>query len=69
MREREREQLEEANVLVEKAISIIGALLETRNDVDEDDYHEYGGVSYDLRMLYSSLHLLCDDIEEIKHEL
>ena len=64
MRERERGMLEEAGSLMERALDIVASVVETRENVDEND-----GLGYDLRMLYAGLSGLIDDAEEIGYEL
>jgi hypothetical protein len=64
MRERERDMLEEASSLMERALDIVATVMETRENVDEND-----GLAYDLRALYAGLSALLDDVEEIGYDL
>ena len=64
MRERERDMLEEASSLMERALDIVATVMETRENIDEND-----GLAYDLRALYAGLSGLLDDVEEIGYDL
>ena len=64
MRERERDMLEEASSLMERALDIVATVMETRENIDEND-----GLAYDLRALYAGLSGLLYDVEEIGYDL
>ena len=62
MRNRERAMLEEVINKLHASADIVATLLENRDD-------EEGGVSYDLRVLYTTILSLIDDADEIYYEL
>tara|TARA_Y100000296_G_C5085746_1_gene212304 strand:- start:434 stop:628 length:195 start_codon:yes stop_codon:yes gene_type:complete len=64
MRNRERAILEEVADKIHVASDLVATILEGREAFEEE-----GGVSFDLRMLYSGLIGMIDDIDEISYEL
>jgi hypothetical protein len=62
MRNRERAMLEDVANKLNDSADIVATLLEGRDD-------EEGGVSYDLRILYTGLLGMVDDVDEISYEL
>ena len=56
--------LEEASSLVDRALNIVGTVLETRENMDENE-----GLAYDLHALYAGMSGLLDDIEGIADDL
>jgi hypothetical protein len=64
MRNRERARMDEVAEFLHRSADIIATLLETRENIDEED-----AVGYDLRILYSELTRLSDDAEDIGYEL
>ena len=62
MRNRERAMLENVANKINEAADVIATLLEGRDD-------EESGVGYDLRILYTNLLSMMDDVDEISYEL
>jgi hypothetical protein len=62
MRNRERAMLEEVGNKINESADVVATLLEGRDD-------EEGGVGYDLRILYTNLLSMIDDVDEISYEL
>ena len=62
MRNRERAMLEDVANKLNDSADIVATLLEGRDD-------EEGGISYDLRILYTGLLGMVDDVDEISYEL
>ena len=63
MRNRERIMLADVSDKLQEAIDIVATVIEGREGDEE------GGVNFDLRMLYSGLVGLNDDVDEISYEL
>ena len=62
MRNRERAMLENVANKINESADVIATLLEGRDD-------EESGVGYDLRILYTNLLSMMDDVDEISYEL
>ena len=62
MRNRERAMLENVANKINESADVIATLLEGRDD-------EESGVGYDLRILYTNLLSMIDDVDEISYEL